>query len=337
MSHYEKKGHNEYYNLIFSYESFSSSVLWTTRCLSTHRCDVEELILEIEKNHAFEMEMKNSKYCVTDSQYDVTDSDILALKKSLTSQSYKFSPLSLNNSVYFFCYHPNDYYHRFYISSFVDKLVLNSLYVIIVREFNLKKDYFSKKTLSIVDHTSEELLAKFQLLMKEWKGLDELLIIDGYQNISSLNRLRVLEKVRPIIQNDEDLYQILKSYCYYTYIDEENGEECSSLEGLPPIDGISELLLHLFYDDFDQEMEEKFPNLPYVRCGGLFFFPINEKTGELVRESEIFTQIIKNHIPIHDAHVVSKGGRPFSISGICLIRINDEGMCEIKIQQEFYE
>ena len=84
--------------------------------------------------------------------------------------------------------------------------------------------------------------------------------------------------------------------------------------------------MNIILDDIDREFEERLPKHEYARFIHEIFIPIYDKDLSYNDLKEIFTEC--NFLSPTFARAL-RGGEPIAFSG-GLIRINNEGMCQIE-------
>lgn len=108
--------------------------------------------------------------------------------------------------------------------------------------------------------------------------MDALLKLNCSNSINMFSRSRLIEKVRPIVHNDDNLVKLISSFCNLPIV--YNMGRNFSIK-TAPLTFIAEILFNIILDDIDQVViEERFPKLKYARFQHSIFIPIFNKDKE---------------------------------------------------------
>ena len=141
----------------------------------------------------------------------LSEVDILGIQNVLLSGNYTFSPLSFMhrnyaplgiNSI------PNLYFEK---KEKADIVVMTELSMILVEEL-VQSTYFRQSCYSIYTKRGiDEYLGTFN----GWEDMEALLRLDCSCSELYFSRRRLIEKVRPIVDNDDDLVKLISSFIYH--------------------------------------------------------------------------------------------------------------------------
>jgi retron-type reverse transcriptase len=132
-----------------------------------------------------------------------------------------------------------------------------------------------------------------------------------------------MEKVRPIVNNDECLVKLIWSFCNNQILDN-SGQDLSTNNGIPLMGVISQVLFNIMIDDIDQKMEERFPNQKYARYEHEIFIPIHYNEDEMVYYTELHNIFNECNFIAPEIECAIRGGEPVTFSG-GFISVNNEG------------
>lgn len=165
---------------------------------AVRKCSLHTLIFEINFVYAF---LKNHN-----SNYALSPEDILSIQNALLSGNYHLSPLRF--------IHGNSA-SPMLEASLADELVIGALSGILVKELG-ESCYFRKSCYS--SYTNDRSLRHYLDTIQEWGDIEVLLLLDCSNSSLMFSRSRLLEKVRPIVHNDEHLVKLISSFCNLPFV-----------------------------------------------------------------------------------------------------------------------
>lgn len=272
---------------------------------------LNRLILDLNELHAIFMQQFNIKS-------PISENELFILQNSLMSGTFNFSPLRARES--------NSSETTVDATSMVDQFVIGALCSILIHEL-AKSSFFHQKCYSTYLKDDYFLLVD---IIKEWRDLDSLLIVNCNHCVFKFSRSRLIDKILPILNYDDDFVKLISSFCSLQIIDD-LGRDLSLKTGVPPMKMIAHILLNIILDDLDREIENKMPKLSFARYQDEILIPIFHKD----QDQELYVYQIINEIfnemysftPKAVRAVRGDKGIPFLSWNIS---INMDGRCQIE-------
>lgn len=283
------------------------------------KCSIQSLVFEINVVYALFKE-KVDGYS--------KELDILSIQNLLLSGNYHLSPLCLVRSDDEFPRSNSIPMFLFDFTSLADHLVMCSLGGILIQELN-HSSYFRKSCYSAYN-SSDRSYIHYINTIQEWVEMEALLILNCGKSITYFSRSRLIEKIRPIVNNDDNLVKLISSFTDLHVVDNKGRYLLSLKAGIPYIPFISEILFDIIMDDIDQTIEERLPKLKYARFLNEIFIPIFNKVNNIELYAALNDIFKECNLTSPDIEHAVRGGDPIPFSG-GTIKINyNEGKSEIK-------
>jgi len=113
-----------------------------------------------------------------------------------------------------------------------------------------------------------------------------LLVFDLSNWISFLSRKRIVDKIKPLI-DDEFILNLVNSFLHSPILDMKGKN--LAYEKIPPVRFLRPLLFHFFLDDLDRKILSKLPNWTFARFYHHMLIPI-ENNFIVTEENLVFIQ-----------------------------------------------
>lgn len=321
------------YNMIFhvSYRSYTDGRTGDDFSQNSTMKDRVDVIKCSLHSLVFEINEVNAVYKQNDVNYELSEVDILGIQNVLLSGNYNFSPLRivLGNGV---SSGSNSTPMLSVEASLADEVVIGALSGILIKELR-RSCYFRQSCYST--YTKDRSFPHYLDTIQEWREMDSLLRVDCSNSAIYFSRSRLIEKVRPIVHNDDDLVKLISSFCNMPYVDNK-GRPFSLNTGVPPLSLISEILFNIILDDIDQEIEVQLPKHKYARYQDEIFIPIYEKDKEEYYYKALNEIFKKCNLLSPTLERAVRGGGPIRFSGGSIL-INNEGKSEIEYNTQAKE
>lgn len=276
------------------------------------KCSLHKLVFEINNTYAlFKQE---------DSDYELSDGDILAIQNALLSGNYRFSPLRLVRG----------YGGSVDIeATLADEVVISALGAIIIQEL-ATSSYFRKSCYST--YNKDKTLYHFFDTIQGWRSIEALIYLNCKDSCTKFSRSRLIEKVRPIVNNDDSIVKLISSFCNLPIVDN-IGRDFSFNTGIPPLIYLGNILFNIFLDDIDQEIEERLPDLQYARFEHVLLIPIFHIDKEPYYCNALNEILNKYNFILPPFVRTVRGGSPINFAG-AFIHLHHEGKCQIEFPKE---
>jgi hypothetical protein len=308
------------YNMHFhvTYRSYTDGRPWG----DVPKCSLQSLVFEINEVYAV--------YKQNNSDYELSEGDILNIQNLVLSGNYYFSSLRLVRT---YSESPgSNLIPALSVeveASLADEVVIGALAGILIKELG-QSSYFSKSCYS--SYSKDRTITHYLDTILEYRDVQTLLIVNCSNSELKFSRSRLIEKVRSIVNND--LVKLISSFCNAPIVDNMD-RDFSINTGVPPLPFIAEVLFNIYMDDIDREIEKRLPKLKYARYQNEILIPIFDEEKE-----QSYCEVL-NDIFINECNLLSptleravRGGESIPFSG-GFILINNEGKSKIKLELEY--
>lgn len=296
-----------------TYRSYTDGRPWGDKC------SLQSFVFEINDVYAV--------YKHNNSNYELSEGDILNIQNLVLSENYYISSLKL---VITYSEPPESNLIpdiNIEASSLADEVVIGAFGGILIKELG-QSSFFSKSCYS--SYSKDRTITHYLDTILEYRDIKTLLRLDCSNSVLNFSRSRLIEKVRSIVNNDY-LVKLFSSFCNAPIIDIW-GRDLSMNTGVPPLPFIEDVLFNIYMDEIDREIEKRLPKLKYARYQDEILIPIFDEEKEQ-SYCEVLNDIIINECnllaPILGRAV--RGGESIPFSGGTIL-INNEGKSKVKLE-----
>jgi hypothetical protein len=243
--------------------------------------------------------------------------NLVRLEQAILTGSYKLSffwvrkeleryPIKMDRLTFYRFESLDDDYWQLYLTlKLEDELILISL-------ANLLKKYVFTKNLFLEQSFAGQTDKLFVAKIRSWSNLRVLFVIDFSIYSKILCRKRLLDKIKPLIE-DPFILNLIESFLHSPVLDKA-GKNLALKGGIPPVRFINSIFLNFFLDDMDRKFLSKFPGATFARFSHQLLIPIGtDKSRNNIRVrdlekaflAELDSGIILNILKPGDGKVVS--------------------------------
>lgn len=163
----------------------------------------------------------------------------------------------------------------------------------------------------------------FDRFADEWPKVDFLFVIDLYNSMSTIDRSRLLRKLRLSVVKDEGIYSLLLSFLSMPILDN-SGNDWSQERGIHPCTFSTTPLLNYYLDDLDREFEKGFPYIKYARYNHYVFFGISNEQSKGFCPAPIF-QLLEDLSLVGNVEILRPGKSLFLVHLKRYISLDKDG------------
>ena len=219
---------------------------------------------------------------------------LIGIKKRLLSDDYQFSGVCISHNFFDFRIKDPDALstNMSECEICVDKkdvLIIYSLVQMIMiqiqRQYQLHSCRYELYCMSDI-----ESINSFHHYISEWWELEGLLLIDCSNSYESIPICGVLDKMKRIFNNDDNLYRLFASLIKIP-IRYEGGRSSSNIDSISKLPYLSYILFDIYMDNIDRFIKDCYPVFKYARFRSYMvigFNSIDEKITFMYEKESIF-------------------------------------------------
>lgn len=213
--------------------------------------------------------------------------NLVRLEQAILTGSYKLSffwvtkelggyPIKMDRLTFWFESLDDDYWQLYLTLKLEDELILISL-ANLLNKYVLTKNFFLEQ--SFAGQTDKLFVAK----IRSWSNLRVLFVIDLSIYSKILCRKRLIDKIKPLIE-DPFILNLIESFLHSPVLDKA-GKNLALKGGIPPVRFIHSIF---FNDDMDRKFLSKFPGATFARFSHQLLIPIGtEKSRNNIRVRDL--------------------------------------------------
>lgn len=171
----------------------------------------------------------------------------------------------------------NDYWQLYLTLKLEDELILISL-ANILQKYVLTPNIFLEQ--SFPGQTDKLFVAE----IKSWSNLRGLFVIDLSRYSSILCRRRLMDKIKPLIE-DPFILNLIERFLHSPVLDNA-GKNLALKGGIPPVRFLHSILFNFFLDEMDRNFLSKFPGATFARFSHQMVIPIGKSRNLRIRDLE---------------------------------------------------
>ena len=177
----------------------------------------------------------------------------------------------------------NDYWQLYLTLKLEDELILISL-ANILQKYVLTPNIFLEQ--SFPGQTDKLFVAE----IKSWSNLRGLFVIDLSRYSSILCRRRLMDKIKPLIE-DPFILNLIERFLHSPVLDNA-GKNLALKGGIPPVRFLHSILFNFFLDEMDRNFLSKFPGATFARFSHQMVIPIGTEKSRNLRIRDLETAFL---------------------------------------------
>lgn len=169
--------------------------------------------------------------------------------------------------------------------------------------------------------------------VSRWRDLDAVLCVSAAISYQTLSNKLLIERIRPILNNDKILLDLISSYCCDLSVIDLDGDVCGDDEVAlyPNGNSLSRTLISILLENVDLKFIELYPAINYVRYSNEFLFPIYDIEMQVPTLLHSIRNVFQDvHIRYPSVLCAFRGGDPIKIDNGILHIDEFSGMCNLK-------
>ena len=225
------------------------------------KCSIHSLVFEINVVYAFFKE-KVDGYS--------KELDIISIQNVLLSGNYHLSPLHLVHSDDEFPQSNSIPKFLFEFISIADHLVMCSLGSILIKGLN-HSSYFRNSCYSAFN--SNRSYIHYINTIEEWVEMEALIRLNCAKSMTYFSKSRLIDKIRPIVNNDDNLVKLILSFTDLHVVDDKSRYLLELKAGISYLYLISDILFNIIWTILIKLLKNDCLNLNMHALNMRYLFP----------------------------------------------------------------